>query len=191
MRKVSAIILAVILLAGIALADTAPTTQNAKVVNMKWQHMTDKDGKTCDRCGATEAALKQAVEQLESKGVKVNLEVKDMTSEEFAKNCAESNRIWLNDKPIEEILGATVGTSKCSGECAAHKADAQCRTMIVEGKTFEAVPTELIVKAGLMSAGMESADMSVKNASEKTMGCSKSCVKTCGKEAAAACTGKK
>jgi hypothetical protein len=190
MRKVSAIFLAVIFMAGIALADTAPTEQPAKVVNLKWQHLADKDGKTCDRCGATEVSLKQAMEVLGQHGVKVNLEETKMTAEDFAKNCSESNRIWLNDKPIEEVLGAEVGSSKCSGECAIHKADAQCRTLVMDGKTYEAIPAELIVKAGLVSAGMES-DVTVKEASSKTLGCSKSCVKTCGKEAAAACTGKK
>ncbi len=190
MKKFAFVMVCVIFLAGNAFAGPDAETSTDNVVTLKWQRVVDKDGKTCDRCGTTEVELKKALEMLEKEGVKAELKVAEMSVEDFAKNCSESNRIWINEKPIEEILGASVGASKCSGVCTTHKADATCRTLVLDGKSYESIPAELIVKAGMMAQG-QSNEAEVQEASSKSLGCAKSCVKTCGKEAAAACAGAK
>ncbi|HEQ98221.1 MAG TPA: DUF2703 domain-containing protein [candidate division Zixibacteria bacterium] len=190
MKKFALAMVSVIFLAGIALAGPDAETASDNVLILKWQRVVDKDGKTCDRCGATEVELKKAMEMLEEKGVKAELNPAEISVEDFTKNCSESNRIWINDKPIEEVLEATVGASKCSGVCTSHKADATCRTLVLDGKSYESIPAELIVKAGLMAQG-QSTGAEVQKTSGKSLGCAKSCVKTCGEAAAAACAGAK
>lgn len=56
--------------------------------------------------------------------------------------------LWIDGKPMEEWLGATAGSSPCCEVCG----DLPCRTMELDGQTFEVIPEELIVKAGIIAA---------------------------------------
>jgi hypothetical protein len=49
---------------------------------------------------------------------------------------------------MEQWLGASVGSSRCCSVCG----DAECRTVEVEGMTFEAIPEALVVRAALLAA---------------------------------------
>ena len=84
---------------------------------------------------------------LEPVGIEVVLQKGAVSAAEFAKGPLESNRIWIADKPIEEWLEAKVGKSQCCGACG----QSECRTLTVDGKTYETVPAELIVRAGLLA----------------------------------------
>ena len=70
-----------------------------------------------------------------------------MSASDFTKDPLQSNRIWIGDKPIEDWLQAKVGKSQCCGACG----DSECRTLTVDGKTYDTIPPELIVKAGLLA----------------------------------------
>ena len=122
-----------------------------KVLNLRWQRLVDGKGQTCDRCGATEKALEEAVGKLKDSltglGIGVVLEKSAMSDVELSKDMLQSNRIWIDGKPIEEWLSATTGQSACCGVCG----DSDCRTIEVDGNSFEAVPADLIVKAGLIA----------------------------------------
>lgn len=122
-----------------------------KTLNIRWQRLVDEHGQTCDRCGTTEAAVDQAVQKLKRSlqelGVDVVLEKKTLTSATFHKDPLESNRMWVAGEPIERWLSATSGQSKCCSACG----DADCRTITVDGETYEAIPAEFIVKAGLLA----------------------------------------
>ncbi len=89
----------------------------------------------------------------------------------FAENVLESNRIWINDKALEEWLGAEVGKSPCCEVCG----DAECRTVKVGENIHETIPADLIVKAGLIAASnmiaIESKEPCCEdNASKKNVG---------------------
>lgn len=122
-----------------------------KTLHLRWQRLVDGKGETCDRCGATEDAVEEAVGKLKSSlsglGIDVALEKSAMSFSEFSKDTLQSNRIWIEGKPIEEWLSATSGQSPCCSACG----DSDCRTITVDGATYEAVPAELIVKAGLLA----------------------------------------
>ena len=60
----------------------------------------------------------------------------------------ESNRIWIADKPLEEWLEGFISASQCGTACG----DSICRTLEVDGESYEAIPPELIVKAGLLAS---------------------------------------
>lgn len=116
-----------------------------------WQRLLT-DGETCPRCGTTQQAVRDAVatlrEALLPLGITPNLEERSLDLATFQGSPGESNRIWIAGRPLEDWLGATVGASACCSVCG----DNECRTLEVEGSSFEAVPEQLIVKAGLVAA---------------------------------------
>lgn len=126
--------------------------EQMNVLQIRWQRLLDEKGRTCDRCGTTETAVEEAVNKLKVSlkglGIHVTLEKSAISPSEFSKDTLQSNRIWVNGKPIEEWLSATSGQSKCCTVCG----ESDCRTVTADGKTFEAIPSEMIVKAGLLAA---------------------------------------
>lgn len=124
-------------------------------LSIHWQRLVDDQGQTCDRCGTTEKAVDEAARQLTAAlaplGLDVELKKTVIDPTAFARNPTESNRIWIGAEPLEQLLGAQVGTSKCCGSCG----DNECRTLILDGRTHEAVSTRLIVQAGLIAASRQ------------------------------------
>jgi hypothetical protein len=122
-----------------------------KVLKIRWERLVDEKGQTCDRCGATENAIEDAVKKLKRSlkelQIDVVLEKNAISLSTFSKDPLQSNRIWIVDKLIEQWLSATTGQSKCCSTCQ----DSDCRTLTVDGRTYEAIPAELIVKAGLLA----------------------------------------
>ena len=125
--------------------------KDMKKLNILWQRLVDEHGQTCDRCGTTETAVEGAVQKLKRSlrelGIDVVLEKKTLNPFTFLEDPLESNRIWIAGEPIEKWLSATTGQSKCCSTCG----DSDCRTVTIDGKTYEAIPTELIVKAGMLA----------------------------------------
>ncbi len=74
-------------------------------------------GKTCPRCGLTEEELSKAVsalrQSLATLGIKVILEKEELSVSEFEKDPLQSNRIWMNDRPLEDYIKGNVGQSPC------------------------------------------------------------------------------
>jgi hypothetical protein len=122
-----------------------------KTLQIRWQRLVDEQGQTCDRCGITEAAVGNAIRKLKRSlkalDIAVVLEKKALSRSTFLKDPLESNRIWIAGKPLEQWLSATSGQSKCCSTCG----DSDCRTVTVDGNTYEAIPAELIVRAGLLA----------------------------------------
>jgi hypothetical protein len=81
-------------------------------------------------------------------GLRLLVEKEAITPAAFAAAPAESNRIFIDGRPIEELLGATTGTSACCDSCG----DEDCRTLIVDGRVHEAISPGLIVRATLLAA---------------------------------------
>jgi len=123
-----------------------------KVLHIRWQRLVDESDQTCDRCGATGSAVVGAVEMLkralQELGIEVVLKTEALSQATFAQDPLESNRIWIGGLPLEWWLSASSGKSQCCSACG----DAECRTVTVDGKTYEAIPVELIIKAGLLAA---------------------------------------
>jgi hypothetical protein len=117
-----------------------------------WQRLVSSEGRTCDRCNATHQEIQQAVtklkEALRPLGVEPTLEIKEIDETTFKTSPSESNRIWIAGSPMEEWLGARVGSSRCCSVCG----ESECRTVVVEGTTFEAIPEKLFLKAALAAA---------------------------------------
>jgi hypothetical protein len=126
-----------------------------KTIKIVWQRLVDEQGQTCPRCGATEQELHKAMRFLAKSllplGIAFSLEIRALESREFGQDPSQSNRLWIDNKPLEKWVKAEPGASPCCGPCG----EAECRTLTVEGKTFETIPAELIIKAALLSVERE------------------------------------
>ena len=121
-------------------------------LSIVWQRLVNSNGQTCERCGATYEELEQAVNKLETVlkplGIEPTIEVREIGIATFTSDPTQSNRIWIDDKPLEEWLSASVSSSPCCNVCG----DSKCRTIELENEVFETIPAELILKAGLIAA---------------------------------------
>lgn len=126
-----------------------------QTIRIVWQRLLSLQGQTCDRCAATELALQQAVATLQQVVAPLQMQVEfhaqAMTLEQFNQDPGASNRIWVADKPLETWLGASIGASTCCSVCG----DAQCRTLECNHQSYEAIPSHLIIKAGLLAAAQQ------------------------------------
>jgi len=117
-----------------------------------WQRLVSSDGKTCDRCNATYREMQRAVgklkEALRPLGIEPTVEIREIDEKSFRTNPSESNRIWIAGRPMEEWLGARVGSSRCCSVCG----ESACRTVEVGAATFEAIPEILFLKAALVAS---------------------------------------
>lgn len=122
-----------------------------KTLEIRWQRLVDAGGQTCERCGTTGEALEEAVDMLGRSlgelGIDIVLEKESLGMPEFNKDPLASNRVWIAGQPLEKWLSATTGQSRCCSSCG----DSDCRTITVDGTTYEAIPAELIVRAGLLA----------------------------------------
>jgi len=129
---------------------TADATLDPLVI--RWQRLVNDSGQTCDRCGATEQAVRQASRRLQQAlrrfGVRVRVQTCALTPADFSRTPLESNRIWIAGVPLEQWLGAGHGQSICCSACG----EANCRTLELNETRYEAVPAALIVQAGLLAA---------------------------------------
>lgn len=136
-----------------------------------WKRLVDK-GETCPHCGSTERNVAAAMAKLESAlqplGIYPTLETRAIDDATFRAAPAESNRIWIGAKPMEEWLGAQAGNSPCCEVCG----DLPCRTMELRGQTYEDIPEDLIVKAAMIAASQLIAPADTPSASSC---CSTSC----------------
>lgn len=122
-----------------------------KSLPIVWQRLVSPEGKTCDRCSATHQEIQRALGKLEEAlrplGIAPSLDVREIDEKAFKANPSESNRIWIAGKPMEEWLGASVGSSRCCAVCG----DSDCRTVEVGARTFETIPEQLFLKAALVA----------------------------------------
>jgi hypothetical protein len=122
-----------------------------KAIKIIWQRLVDEHGSTCDRCGSTENELDKAVRFLQKSlapaGVRFSVEKKALDFQEVSHDPSQSNRLWIDGRPLEKWLGADAGQSPCCGPCQGF----ECRTLEKDGATHETIPAELIIKAGLLA----------------------------------------
>ena len=122
-----------------------------KKLILEWQRLLDEHKQTCPRCGSTEQELEKAVSELnrlfKQSDIVVDLVKKSIDPASFKKDVLQSNKILIAGKTLEEWLGATTGQSKCCETCG----DAECRTVEYADETHEAIPADLIVRAGLVA----------------------------------------
>jgi hypothetical protein len=122
-----------------------------KTLPITWKRLV-KEGETCPRCGSTQQNVRSAIAKLEAAlrplGIKPELDTQVIDEAAFRADPSQSNSLWMAGKPMEEWLGASVGSSPCCSVCG----DLPCRTVQVGDSTYETIPEELIVRAAMVAA---------------------------------------
>ncbi len=120
-----------------------------QTLSIVWQRLVDDQSNTCPRSQNTGAEIRRAVERiravLEPLGMQAVLECRELNQQAFLDRPLESNRIWIGGQPIESWLECRTGVSRCCDEYG----EQDCSTLEVEGKSYEAIPEELLVRAGI------------------------------------------
>jgi len=118
-----------------------------EIIKITWQGLIGKNGETCERCRKTYLNIESALIKLEpiisNLGMKVVLEKKALSEEEFEKDSMASNRVFINGEPIEDILNLKVGKSTCCKVCKG----LECRTIIDMDKETNEIPEKHILAA--------------------------------------------
>ena len=126
-----------------------------KRLEILWQRVT-VDGGTCQRCGDTGESVRRAAQALRAELAPLDIEVvlTEKTLPPFA--VEESNRVFFNGRAVEDILGArhevAVGMNHCQSCCDMLGGQTDCRTLCVDGQEHEALPEELLLRAGRLAA---------------------------------------
>ncbi|MEN2975220.1 MAG: DUF2703 domain-containing protein [Candidatus Caldarchaeales archaeon] len=121
------------------------------MLKIRWQRLVENQ-QTCQRCESTGVEVDKAASILQDIlrpfGLKVVLEKVELSIEDFHKNPLDSNKIWINEQLVEDWLRGNVGRSPCCTVCSPY----ECRTIELNGKVYETVTSDLIVKAGMLAA---------------------------------------
>lgn len=117
-------------------------------VKFRWQRPEDRAGPACERCLRTGREIASAVAKLREALRPLGMEVPALEISEAAYGPLEANRIWINDRPVEDWLHADVGRSTCCGAAGKH----ECRALYINGRRYEVVTEELLLKAALLAA---------------------------------------
>ena len=123
-----------------------------KTLTISWQRLVNESGQTCTRCTDTGITVENAHNKLKKSlvelGIEVELKKEILDFSIFTDDPLQSNRIWIAGRPLEEWIRAAVGKSQCCHVCG----ESECRTISVDQKTFEIIPEEMIIQAGLLAA---------------------------------------
>lgn len=123
-----------------------------KTLHILWQRLVNEEGSTCPRCHGTGEEVQRAVEKLrfvlEPLGFTPQLAVREIDEAAFLQDTLQSNQILVAGHTIEHWLGAQTGSSRCCNECGNN----ECRTVEMGGQSYEVIPEELLVRAGLIAA---------------------------------------
>lgn len=155
MNKLGITVLALIAVSSYSFSQTIEE-KHINTLTIRWQRLVNEKGQTCERCGSTESEIQKAFQILEKSltplGIKTILDKKTLDLKTCAEDISQSNRIWIGERTLEELLGAKVGKSLC-GFCCPELGDSiECRTLIFKNVVYETVPAILIIKAGLQAA---------------------------------------
>jgi hypothetical protein len=123
-----------------------------KKLTIQWQRLLNDKNQTCPRCSETGETVNTGVLKLKNAlaelGIEVELIQKAIDFSVFENNPLQSNSILINGKLLEDWIGGETGKSKCCDVCG----DSECRTISFGENTFESIPENLIIKAGLLAA---------------------------------------
>lgn len=120
-------------------------------LTVEWQHVAGARG-TCERCTGTGETLDRIRDELADQvgpGREVAITETILPDEALA----DSNRVLVNDVPIEELLDdASLETTACTGcgelsACCGPDGAAQCRALVVDGEVHETLNGRLLREA--------------------------------------------
>lgn len=117
-----------------------------KHLEIEWMHY-DKEGETCTRCNNTGDNVKAALKSIsKDKNFKDTIITYKETKLD-ADKMPESNTVLINGIKLETILNATASENFCHSCSCLAGAGSNCRTIVRDGQSYEAIPEEMILEA--------------------------------------------
>jgi len=142
-----------------------------RTVHVEWKHL-DKDGRTCDRCAATGAALRRVVDDLTGELTARDIHVTFTETRLSEREIPQSNGIFFNGVPLEDLLPSVAAIeshcASCSDLCSR---DTLCRAVRAGGITYEAIPEFMIRQAVFQAAWVQTALPVLNESSEACCAC--------------------
>lgn len=125
-----------------------------KRLMIEWRHL-DVEGETCNRCYDTgenlNAEVKRLNRTLKPKGITVEWQETKLDLSQIP----ESNTMYFNGVPLEELLDIQVSENHCESCADLCGEETYCRTVIYEGQEYEDVPAKAIREAAFISLGIK------------------------------------
>ena len=137
-----------------------------KALKIEWRHL-DVEGETCERCYDTGENLSQEVKRLKRTLEPRGIQVEYIETKLNDTQIPESNTIYFNGVPIEDILDIEVSENYCDSCTALLGKETYCRAVKFEGNDYEDIPAKAIRQAAYKALGIEE----IKQETSKTSGC--------------------
>jgi hypothetical protein len=90
-------------------------------------------------------------EKLAGKGVHVKVE-KGIGARPGKKAIISATNVWVCDVPLETWLGAGIAVKPC--DCSSGGQSMSCKVVNLDGQSYELIPADLVVHAGMLAAEM-------------------------------------
>jgi hypothetical protein len=170
--------------------DATQIGEDVRTLTLAWNKVSEDDGSICDLSTSTYESVKEAHAEL-SKALAphgVEVAVKTLTPERVEGGLCQCNRVLIQDRFVDEWLGAELVKTSCSG-CPNSEACAKTAgsgvtcggqtAMLHQGKSYDIIPANLIVMAGMVAA----ADLTGEEIAYSGCACAGACEGkcTCGK----------
>jgi hypothetical protein len=117
-----------------------------KEIKIEWMHY-DKEGETCTRCNNTGDNVKAALKTISKDNKFKDIQISYHETKLDADKMPDSNTVLINGQKLEDILNATASENYCHSCSCLAGAGSNCRTIIKDGKNYEAIPEEMVLEA--------------------------------------------
>ncbi|WP_346354012.1 DUF2703 domain-containing protein [Azotosporobacter soli] len=124
-----------------------------KTLKIEWRHL-DVSGETCNRCYDTGENLNQEVKRLNRALQQQGIQVEWFETKLNDTQVPQSNTLFFNGVPIEDILNIKVSKNYCGSCTDLLGTDTYCRTIMFEGEEYEDIPAKAIRQAAHKTLGL-------------------------------------
>ncbi len=125
-----------------------------KKLIIEWRHL-DVEGETCNRCYDTGENLNAEVKRLNRTLAPEGITVEWTETKLDLSKILESNSLYFNGAPIEELLNIQISESYCESCTDLCGDDTYCRTVLYEGQEYEDIPAKAIREAALIAMSIK------------------------------------
>ena len=125
-----------------------------RCLTIEWRHL-DVDGQMSDRSYDTGKNLVAEVKRLNKVLSPRGIEVKYIEKKLDESQISQSNTLFFNGVPLEDILNIEVSENYCCSCTDLLGKATNCRTIIFEDEEFEVVPAKAIRQAAYKVLGLE------------------------------------
>jgi hypothetical protein len=129
-------------------------SRNHRVLVLQWQKPTSEVCLACQKCGVSEKEIEKACVELQKQLAPKGIEVKLGAEKTGDPQTPTAGGMYICDVPLEVWLSGESLTDPCENAQKRGNPEVMRRTFWSDGQSYEIVPADLIVKAGMRAADM-------------------------------------